>query len=36
MITFIPKGDNTVPTRIPAFYEETNEYLKAVGLKEVI
>ena len=32
---FIPKGEENDPTRIPTFYDETYEYLKENGLKEV-
>jgi hypothetical protein len=36
LVVFIPKGDENDPTRKPLFYDETYEYLKQLGLKEVI
>jgi hypothetical protein len=35
LIIFIPNGDETDPTRKPEFYDETYEYLKSIGLKEI-
>ena len=36
LIIFIPKGEENDPTRIPPFYDETYEYLKGIGLKQII
>lgn len=36
LIIFIPKGDKDDQTRKPQFYDETYEYLKEIGLKEII
>jgi hypothetical protein len=36
LIIFIPRGEESDPTRIPPFYDETYEYLKGIGLKEII
>lgn len=36
MIIFIPYGDENDPTRITSFYDGTYEYLKEIGLKEII
>jgi hypothetical protein len=36
LIIFIPNGDRIDSTRNPAFYDETYEYLKDIGLKEII
>jgi hypothetical protein len=35
MVIFVPPGDRRDPTRAPAFYDATFEYLKAVGLPEI-
>lgn len=35
MVIFIPKGDKTDITRLPEFYDNTYEYLKALGLPEI-
>lgn len=35
MILYVPKGDPADQTRLPAFYDETFNYLKSVGLKEI-
>jgi len=35
LVVFIPKGDENDPTRKPLFYDETYEYMKELGLKEV-
>jgi hypothetical protein len=36
LIIFIPKGDEDDSTANPSFYDETFNYLKGIGLKEVI
>jgi DUF2075 family protein len=36
IIIFIPQGDENDPTRITSFYNGTYEYLKEIGLKEII
>jgi hypothetical protein len=36
LTVFIPKGAENDPTRIPPFYDETYEYLRAIGLKEIV
>ena len=36
VIIFIPKGDENDSTRKPSFYDETYEYLKGIGLKEIV
>ena len=36
VIIFIPKGDENDSTRKPSFYDETYEYLKEIGLKEIV
>ena len=36
VIIFIPKGDKNDSTRKPSFYDETYEYLKEIGLKEIV
>jgi hypothetical protein len=35
MITVVPEGDPKDPTRIPAFYDATFEYLERIGLKVI-
>ena len=35
MVLFVPPGDPSDLTRLPAFYDETFEYLKNVGLTTV-
>jgi hypothetical protein len=35
MVLFVPPGDPSDPTRLPAFYDETFEYLAGVGLPTV-
>jgi hypothetical protein len=35
MILFVPPGDEDDPTRNPAFYDETYEYLVSLGIPEV-
>lgn len=35
MIIYVPKGDVLDPTRPPAFYDETFEFLKVCGLSEL-
>ena len=34
MIIFVPKGAEEDPTRLPAYYNETYEFLKKCGLRE--
>jgi hypothetical protein len=34
MVIFVPPGDDTDPTRKPAFYDQTYEYLSGLGLPE--
>jgi hypothetical protein len=36
LVIFIPKGDENDPTRKPLFYDETYQYLKGLGLKELV
>jgi hypothetical protein len=36
VIIFIPNGDENDFTRKPSFYDETYEYLKEIGLKEIV
>ena len=35
MVIFIPPGDESDPTRTPAFYDDTYEYLTRLGVAEV-
>jgi len=35
MVLFVPPGDASDPTRLPAFYDETFDYLKKAGLATV-
>ncbi len=35
-IIFIPNGDKNDYTRKPSFYDKTYEYLKEIGLKEIV
>jgi len=35
MIIFVPKGAEEDPTRPPAYYDQTYEFLKKCGLLEV-
>jgi hypothetical protein len=35
MIVFIPPGDATDPTRSPAFYDSTFNYLRQLGIPEI-
>ena len=35
MVIFIPPGDESDPTRAPAFYNETYDYLTSLGVNEV-
>jgi hypothetical protein len=35
MVIFIPPGDESDPTRPPAFYNETYDYLTSLGVSEV-
>ena len=35
MVIFIPPGDESDPTRAPAFYNETYDYLTSLGVSEV-
>jgi hypothetical protein len=34
MVVFIPPGDGSDPTRSPAFYDDTYQYLKTLGVAE--
>ena len=36
VIIFIPKGNENDSTANPSFYDETYDYLKEIGLKEII
>jgi hypothetical protein len=36
MVVFVPPGDTTDPTRSPAFYDSTFEYLTELGLPEIV
>ena len=36
MVIVVPKGDKSDPTRAPSFYDGTYEYLKLVGLPELL
>ena len=36
VIIFIPKGDNNDPTRLPVFYDGTYNYLKSIGIEEIV
>jgi len=36
MVIFIPKGSTHDPTRLPAYYDSTYNYLKSLGVPEVI
>jgi hypothetical protein len=36
MVVFIPQGSTTDPTRSPAFYDSTFEYLRELGLPELV
>jgi hypothetical protein len=35
MVLVVPKGDVKDPTRNPAYYDSTYEYLKGLGIKEL-
>ncbi|MGB7068509.1 MAG: DUF2075 domain-containing protein [Pyrinomonadaceae bacterium] len=35
MVIFIPEGDSSDKTRLPAFYDGTYEYLKKLGIQEL-
>lgn len=35
LIIFVPKGDYNDPTRVPLFYDETYDFLKGIGLREI-
>jgi hypothetical protein len=35
MVIFIPPGDDSDPTRVPAFYNDTYEYLIAMGVAQI-
>jgi len=35
MVIFVPPGDESDPTRAPAFYNDTYEYLLTLGLAEI-
>jgi hypothetical protein len=35
MVVFVPPGDTADPTRSPAFYDATFDYLKALGISEL-
>jgi hypothetical protein len=35
MIIFIPEGDPTDPTRLPAFYDSTFDYLQSIGVRVI-
>jgi hypothetical protein len=35
MVVFVPPGDATDPTRLPAFHDSTFEYLSELGLPEI-
>ena len=35
MVIFVPPGDESDPTRAPAFYDETYAYLTSLGVSEV-
>jgi hypothetical protein len=35
MVIFVPPGDESDPTRVPAFYNDTYEYLTVMGVAEV-
>ena len=35
MVIFVPPGDESDPTRVPAFYNDTYAYLTWLGLAEV-
>jgi hypothetical protein len=35
MVIFVPPGDESDPTRAPAFYNDTYEYLRTLGVAEV-
>jgi DUF2075 family protein len=36
MVVFIPSGDSTDPTRSPEFYDTTFNYLKELGIPDVV
>jgi hypothetical protein len=35
MVVFVPPGNPNDPTRSPAFFESTFEYLKELGIIEI-
>ena len=35
LLIFVPPGDESDPTRAPAFYDDTYEYLTGLGVAEV-
>jgi hypothetical protein len=35
MVIFVPPGEESDPTRVPAFYDDTYDYLTSLGLAEI-
>jgi hypothetical protein len=35
MVLVVPEGNPEDPTRSPAYYDSTYEYLKEIGIKEI-
>jgi hypothetical protein len=35
MVLVVPEGNTEDPTRRPAYYDSTYEYLKEIGVKEI-
>jgi hypothetical protein len=35
MVLVVPEGNTEDPTRSPAYYDSTYDYLKGIGIKEI-
>ena len=35
MVIFVPPGDDSDPTRLPAFYNDTYDYFTTMGVAEI-
>jgi hypothetical protein len=35
MVIFVPPGEDSDPTRLPAFYNDTYEYLTEMGMAQI-
>lgn len=36
MVVFVPPGDTNDPTHSPAYYDATFDYLREVGMQEIL